>query len=209
MTDYASLTLDEYLTQLASSDPTPGGGAVAAIAGAQAAALMEMVCNLTKGKDFDHVSDEINLIQSTCMSARTALLGLASQDAKAFDSLLRAYRLPSTSTDEKSARSAQIKTDLEQAARVPLQVMDWAVQLAPMAKSLAEIANKKLITDVGIAVFQLHGIVQSARLNILINTKSMKDSKLAAALEVSLEDQTSEFHDLIEGAVATVESRMI
>lgn len=209
MTDFASLTLGEYLGQLASSDPTPGGGSVAAIAGAQVAALLEMVCNLTRGEDFDLVSGEINLIQSKCISARTALLGLASQDAKAFESLMHAYRMRRTSTDEKSARSALIETGLEQAARVPLQVLDWAVQLAPKAKSLAEIANKKLITDVGIAVFQLQGVVHSSRLNILINTKSLKDRQLAEALEVSMEDQISEFHDLIEGAVETVESRMI
>lgn len=208
MTDFASLTLGEYLGQLASSNPTPGGGAVAAIAGAQAAALMEMVCNLTQGEDFDHVSGEINLIRSKCISAKTAMLGLASQDARAFDSLMRAYRMPRTSTDDKSARSSQIEVDLERAARVPSQVMDWAVELAPRAKSLAEIANKKLITDVGIAVFQLRGVVGSARLNILINTNSMKDRELAEALEGSMEDQISKFHDLIEGTIATVDSRM-
>src|SRR5262245_29604949 len=99
----AEQTVDGFLTQLASDAPTPGGGAVAAVAGATGAGLISMVCNLTIGrKGYEETEERMHAVRSEAESARSAFLELADRDATAFDGVMAAFKMPKGSDAEKA-----------------------------------------------------------------------------------------------------------
>ena len=164
-------SLQDYLNRLASSDPTPGGGAAAAVSGAQAVALLLMVCRLTSGKKFASVSEQINELETLLIQNKSAFLALKDEDEKAFQELMSCYKLPKSNEDEAAIRLAKIRESLYLAARAPMQMIEEVLRVLPSTSTLIRIGNKNLITDIGVAVHLLDTTVQSARLNVLINTR--------------------------------------
>ena len=117
------ITPESFLEEVAASTPTPGGGSVAALAGALAAALTSMVCNLTLSQQADtSVPQGPKSVLEEAEALRQELADLVEGDAKAYRQVLEAYGLPKTSMAEKEARSEAIQQALEGAARVPLRV---------------------------------------------------------------------------------------
>lgn len=173
-----TLDIESYLARLASSASTPGGGAVAGLTGAQAAALLSMVCNLSRGERYADVRATIDEINQSCEVARNKLLILANDDARAFKGVMHAYRLPKSNAKEKTTRTNAIQLALGAAAEVPLDVMQKTSLLLPLADRLADIGNSNLISDVGVAVYLIDATLYSARLNILINTRQLKNEPL-------------------------------
>lgn len=181
-----TLDIESYLARLASSASTPGGGAVAGLAGAQAAALLSMVCNLSRGEPFADVSETIDEINQSCEAARNKLLILANDDARAFKGVMNAHGLPKSNAGEKSTRSNALQLALGAAAEVPLKVMRKTSRLLPLADRLADIGNSNLISDVGVAVYLIDATLHSARLNILINTRQLKNKALVDGFKESV-----------------------
>jgi len=163
-------SIQSYLAELGSSAPTPGGGAAAAITGAQAAALLEMVCNLSKGKRFAQHQDEISNLCDICHDSTASFLTDATADQLAFSKVMKAYRLP-----ESENKNELLQTALADAAEAPLTMIRRVLKLIPICERLAEIGNGNLISDVGVAIHLLDAAFESARLNVLINLKSIKD----------------------------------
>jgi formiminotetrahydrofolate cyclodeaminase len=181
-----TLDMESYLSRLASSAPTPGGGAVAGLTGAQAAALLSMVCNLSRGERFAEVRDLVDDINETCETARYRLMILANDDARVFAGVMSAYALKKSSEAEKSDRAIAIQLALAAAAEVPMKVMKETSLLLPLADSLADIGNSNLISDIGVAVHLIDATLYSARLNILINTRHLKDMALVKGFDDSI-----------------------
>src|SRR5437773_11595290 len=103
----ASLSISDFLDRLSSDDPTPGGGALAALAGAQASAMLAMVCQLTVGRPrFAAVEDQVRALLDELAQCRRDLLALADADADAYGEVAAAYRLPRGTDAEKEARTA-------------------------------------------------------------------------------------------------------
>lgn len=173
-----TLDIESYLARLASSASTPGGGAVAGLTGAQAAALLSMVCNLSRGERYADVRATIDEINQSCEVARNKLLILANDDARAFNGVMHAHRLPKSNAEEKTTRTNAIQLALGAAAEVPLDVMQKTSLLLPLADRLADIGNRNLISDVGVAVYLIDATLYSARLNILINTRQLINETL-------------------------------
>lgn len=173
-----TLDIESYLARLASSASTPGGGAVAGLTGAQAAALLSMVCNLSRGERYADVRATIDEINQSCEVARNKLLILANDDARAFKGVMHARRLPKSNAEEKTTRTNAIQLALGAAAEVPLDVMQKTSLLLPLADRLADIGNSNLISDVGVAVYLIDATLYSARLNILINTRQLINETL-------------------------------
>jgi formiminotetrahydrofolate cyclodeaminase len=160
MSKIDSLVIGAYLEELASKAPTPGGGAAAGVSGAQGAALMEMVCNLTKDQE-----GEISAIATRAGSARQAFLALAQRDMECFNAVMAAYRKPTSERDE------HLGPALTEAAQVPLATIDECTRLIEPLERLAEIGNQNLVTDIGIAALLLEGAIRSSRLNVLIKLR--------------------------------------
>ncbi|HIG40007.1 MAG: cyclodeaminase/cyclohydrolase family protein [bacterium] len=164
------LTIQAYLDALASKASTPGGGAVAAMTGAQAAALISMVCNLTKDKDH-----ELKPVTNRSELARIRFIELGEADIAGFERVMNAYRLPRQSASEKATQQASLQSALLSAASAPLETLTLASSLVPDIQLLEQIGNPNLITDVGIAALLIPATIQAAQVNVLINLVSMKD----------------------------------
>ncbi len=172
-TDVKDLPLAQFLDRLASSDPTPGGGTASAIAGAVAAGLIAMVSRLSTGKGGDDTAFERML--ASAEEERRALLDLATQDAEAFNAVMRAMRLPKGTAEEKQRRLGAIQDALVHAADVPLDVALRAVRLLEVSGDLAGRGNPNAISDVGVAALLAHSAVQGALLNVRINLQAIND----------------------------------
>src|SRR5690349_10390763 len=142
-------TIAAFLDQLAARVSAPGGGATAALHAAQAAALLAMVARYSDGPRYD--AGLMNRIVTEADALREDALALAEADAKAFDAVAEAYRLPRTTERETSARSAAISSALAGAARPPADVVRTALLLVSLAEDLLPAGNRNVITDVAAA----------------------------------------------------------
>jgi glutamate formiminotransferase/formiminotetrahydrofolate cyclodeaminase len=173
-----------FLDGLASSDPTPGGGAVAAVSGAAGAALLAMVARLTSGRrGYEALAGRMGEVVRLAEAERRALLLLADRDAEAFDSVMSAHRLPRRTDEERAARSAAVQGALVEAAAVPLEVARRAAALLPVARELVETGNANAVSDALSAAQLLHAAVGSALANVALNAASISDAPRAESLD--------------------------
>jgi glutamate formiminotransferase/formiminotetrahydrofolate cyclodeaminase len=172
-----------FLEALASSDPTPGGGSLAAVAGASGAALVAMVARLTRGKKgYEEHDARMQAIALEADRAREDLLDLADHDATAFDGVMAAYRMPKDTEEAAAARAAAIQSALAGAADVPLQVARRTVGLLDIAREVTAAGNANAASDGASAGYVLFAATRSALANVAINVASLDDSALAERL---------------------------
>jgi glutamate formiminotransferase/formiminotetrahydrofolate cyclodeaminase len=199
-------TIEGFLEALASDSPTPGGGAVAAVAGATGAALVAMVCRLTVDKKgYEDAWEHCRAILPEAEEARAAFLELADRDASAFDAVMAAFKLPKGTDEEKATRSAAIQRGYETAAAVPLEIAQRAVALMRLAREVTEIGNVNAASDGASAAQMLFAATRCAILNVEINAAALKDGAKAAALhgEVdALRERAAELLDAADQAFA-------
>lgn len=161
-------TIGEYIEELSSSSPTPGGGSVSCFLLSLSSSLSEMVCALTPS--FERYIPELKKLSDY-------FLKLAEMDEKAFDKVMEAYSLPKKTEEEKKRRKEAIQSALKEATNVPLTAMRRAKEIIPFVEILLKDGNKNAISDVGVSAITLKAGVMSAYLNVLINLKYIKDEK--------------------------------
>jgi len=162
----ASLTIGEFLERTASKDPTPGGGGVAGVTGALAAALGEMVLAFSIGKKGleDHQARLADCSRSVG-AMRKRLLELADEDAAAYAKLNSVMKLPKDSPERKT----ELPKAALDAARVPLDVIRVSSELVLCFEVMAEISNPWLKSDLAIAVILTEAVARASRWNIVVN----------------------------------------
>jgi formiminotetrahydrofolate cyclodeaminase len=164
------LSVAEFMDRLAGSEPTPGGGAAAALAGALGAGLASMVCHFTAGKpEFAEVAAEVAGILDEAEAARAALEFGVDSDAAAFGVVAKAYTLPRGTDAERRARTAAIRAASLGAARAPLEVARLAARVLDLCERLAEIGNPKVLSDVVVAAFLARAALHGAAANVKVN----------------------------------------
>ncbi len=193
MTELKDKSVQTFLDELASKAATPGGGSAAAIMGAQAAALVSMVCNLTIGKPkYAEVEADMQALLEKSEALREKLTALIKADVDVFDRVMAAYGLPKETDAEKTARSAAIQAVLKDATEVPLACARACREAIELGNIAAEKGNLGVISDAGAAVMAAYGGLKSAALNVYINTNSLKDplfvGQKLAELEIILAD---------------------
>ena len=199
-------SLQEFLDELASSAPTPGGGSGAAIMGAMGAALVSMVCNLTVGKKgYEEVEDDMKDVLKQAEDLRARLTDMIRADIEAFNRLMASYGMPKETDEEKAARSEEIQASTREATDVPLNCARACAEAIDLCRVAAEKGNLNVISDAGVAVVAADAALKSAALNVYINVGSIKDKAFAeersAELEKilkSAEGQTSEIYELVK-----------
>jgi formiminotetrahydrofolate cyclodeaminase len=185
----AAMTVDDYLSTLASKAPTPGGGAVGAVSAATAAGLIAMVARLTVGKPgFEDLEDRMQAMIETGDAARVEFLELADRDANAFDSVMVAFKMAKGTDEEKAARSAAIQAGYLAAASVPQEVARRAVDLMELAEDATAMGNPQAASDGLSAAASLYCGALCAIANVEINASSLKDE---AARQAMLEELAS------------------
>ena len=170
--------LAQFLNELASNSPAPGGGSVAALSGALGSALTSMMCNLTIGKKkYSDVEKEMKTILQKSEMLRQTFTSLIDKDTEAFNKVMEAYGLPKETNDQKALRNAAIQEGTKEAALVPLEVMKHVIDALALTKEVAEKGNTSSISDAGVSAVVLHAAMESAALNVQINLSSITDSE--------------------------------
>jgi len=176
----AELTATQFVKELASASPAPGGGSVAAYAGALSAALCAMVARLTMGKPkYRAVWEEMAHMAEKADAEAGRLLELMDDDTDAYNTVLAAFRLPRETDDEKTRRRAAIEAATRQAAQVPLTILHSVAELMDITRAVVARGNANCITDAGTAVQLMQTAALSAAYNVRINIADLKDKAFA------------------------------
>lgn len=189
----SELTPHTFVEAVASKEPTPGGGSVAALAGALGAALAQMVAGLTTGrKKYADVSDQAQMILDQAGELRQQLTAAIAEDAAAYKRVMAAFRNKELSG---AAREAAVEEATIGAGEVPLRVARLSLEAARLGLAMAEIGNVNAVTDGAAGVLLARTAVQVAGLNVKTNAVGLKDRSLAqswqeevAALEAEAEE---------------------
>jgi methenyltetrahydrofolate cyclohydrolase len=199
----------QFLDALASAEPTPGGGGAAALMGAMGAALISMVCRLTIGKKGHEAADApMRALLEQSETLRNQLAAMVAEDARAFDTLMSAYRLPKGSDDEKAARSVAIQSGLKVATEAPLACARAAAEAVRLAAAGVEIGNVNVISDVGVGALSAQAALRSAALNVHINVPQIRDRAFTDAATREIEALLAECLPLAEQVHSRVTLRM-
>ncbi|MFN2484463.1 MAG: cyclodeaminase/cyclohydrolase family protein [Candidatus Limnocylindria bacterium] len=174
---FARARLGDFTEALAGADPVPGGGSAAAVAGAVAAALVQMVARLTIGREKYAAFERTALdIDAAAARARMQLLELADLDAAAYRAFVAARRKPRSTDAEREARRVATERTAQDAVRVPLRVTRAAAEVTSLAARLAASSNPNASSDVGAAAHLAAAAARAAALNVRINLPSLGDA---------------------------------
>lgn len=202
-------SVDQFMSSIASSAPVPGGGSVAAHAGALAASLVQMVAGLTIGKKkYASVDADMKEIALQAAALSNKLSSLVQKDADAFTGVSEAYKLPKESDAEKAARQGAIDKALLAAAEVPLETARACAEVARLAAACAEKGNQNAVTDAGVAALLARAGARGAAYNVLINLKSLSESAAATRMREELDRTMAEIDALATTTGNVVEAAL-
>ena len=178
----------DFVAATASKEPTPGGGAIAALTAATGAALAEMVANLTFGKKgYEAVQSEMEALQAKAQAIRERMLELSQADADVFNIFMNALGLPKNTDEEKAIRTAAIQQAYKDAAMVPFEIGELANQIFDLAELASCKGNQNLITDGIIAAINARAAVKAAFLNVRINLSGIKDENFVSDVSAKMQ----------------------
>jgi methenyltetrahydrofolate cyclohydrolase len=173
-------SVSDLLAAFRSSEPTPGGGSAAALAGAVGASLLAMVANLPKPQASS--DEDLAMLQragARCTDLALQLERLVDKDTEAYDLVVGAYRMPKATDEEKAARSAGIQTALQAATEAPLEIMRRCAEALGFAEAVGRLGNANASSDVKVAAGLLGAGLAGAHENVEINLGSVKDAAYA------------------------------
>ena len=178
------LKLNEYLDILLSDAPAPGGGSVSALAGAQGAALMAMVCDLTMSKKkYADEHEYCAKIKEEATALYTELAESIDRDTDAYNLIAAAFKMPKETPDEKALRKKAIADGTLEATKVPFSVMEYSYKGLELADRLMGHFNTNCASDYGVGVLNFITCMRGAWLNVKINLPGVKDEAFAAKCE--------------------------
>lgn len=179
----------DFLEQLSSKAPVPGGGGASAAVGAFAAALGLMVANLTVGKKkYADVEDEIIRVRERLEQLRDRLISLTDEDAEGFGPLSLAYKLPKETPAQAEEKERVLESALNGACVAPVQTMEVITEVVGLLQVLAQKGSWLAVSDVGTGILFAQAALEGASLSIFINTKMMKDRNRADELNRHAEE---------------------
>ena len=204
------LSIRDFVQELASERPAPGGGSVAALAGALAAALCAMVGNLTVGrKKQEKAWPAMAQVRDEADALRAEFLRLADEDTEAYNRVTNAYRLPKENTEQQAKRLAAIQAAIHEAAQVPLETLKALSSMPELARQALELGNPNCLTDAGVAIQLVRAAAFGAAYNVRINAKEMKDQPEAQRLSDETERTLQQILKNVGRLEKTVEERLI
>lgn len=181
-------SVKDYINQVKSGAPTPGGGSVAALAASLGAGLTSMVGNLTIGKKAyeelkDSTKGEFEKAFSEIQDSIDKLNHIVDEDTKAFDGVMEAFKLPKETEEDKEKRSAAIQAGYKEALEVPLKCAEECYRVLELQNVFAHHGNINAITDVGVGALLASTGLEGAILNVKINLQGIKDEEYKKSME--------------------------
>ncbi|KNF07036.1 methenyltetrahydrofolate cyclohydrolase FchA [Gottschalkia purinilytica] len=206
-------TVKDFVAQVASNEPAPGGGSVSALASSLGAALTAMVGNLTVGrKAYEKLTDDQksqldeNLAKVTKLVER--LNELIDEDTSAFNDYMEAMKLPKETDEEKAARKAAMEEALKKAMEVPLDAAKQSLEVLKLQKVFAEYGNQNAITDAGVGALLACSGLEGAVFNVLINLGGISDQDYVANIKKECESLVNSGKELRDETVKIVYSKL-
>lgn len=179
----AGLTLGEFVRVLASDAPAPGGGSVAALAGALGASLCAMVARLTVGRPkYRDSRESMERLRDEADELSRVLLGLVDKDSDSYTLVTEALKLPKETDAQKQSRLEAIESATRQAAAVPMETLETLSRIPGMIREALLQGNPNCLTDAGVAVQMMRAAAAGAAYNVRINLSGIKDRELAGTL---------------------------
>ncbi|MDO4800091.1 MAG: cyclodeaminase/cyclohydrolase family protein [Bacillota bacterium] len=172
------MTLPTFVEKLASSDPVPGGGSVAALCSALSCALGSMVARLTTGKkNYEEHTECMNKLILDLDARSADFMQLIDKDASSFDGVMKAFKMPKDTEEQKAARTAAIQQGMKEASQVPLEVAEKGALLFEPLETLVKNGNANAQTDALVGTMLARTAILSALYNVKINLGSIKDEE--------------------------------
>ena len=203
------LRIDQFLQELASSSPAPGGGSVAALSGSLGAALVAMVCRLTVDKPkYADVSEELRGILSEAEQLCQRLEDLVERDTEAFNGVMAAFRLPKETEDQRRERSSAIQEATRRATDVPLEVLSASAQVLKLSQVVAAKGNVNSVSDAGVAAEMARAGARGAALNVQINLGGLKDESFVADTREKMSVTSNRIVTLYNSVMKMVDNKL-
>ena len=204
-----SKTVGNYLEELSSNSPTPGGGNVAALCGVLASSLGTMVCNLTIGKKkYADAENELIIIKNKLGLFKQNFRLLAQKDNEAFDKVMLAFKMPKETEEQKTERAKAIEAATIEAAMVPAEVVASGMELLPLLETIIEKGNQNSLSDAGVAVSLTKTAVEGAFLNIAINCSSLSNQTIANEILIREEMKYDEIKERTAHIISSIIKKM-
>lgn len=174
----------EFIDQTSQNCPVPGGGSIAALSAASAAALASMVASLTIGKKgYEDSEAEMKEVYEEANKYKEKFIEYIDEDSEAFHGVMDAFKLPKNNDEEKAARKETIQNALKHAAETPYKIAEDAYKLMEYSEKAVEKGNKNAVTDGAVSAMMARSAVLSALYNVKINLSSINDSEFVAEFE--------------------------
>ena len=192
---FTDKTIAEFMNELASNAPVPGGGGAAALVGAVGVSLGDMVGELTAGKKkYADVEEDIQRLMKEAKEIKDEFLRLVDADAEAFAPLAAAYGIPK----DEPGRDEIMEEALKNAAAVPMDIMRTCGRALDIIEEFAEKGSRLAVSDAGCAAACCKAAIRSASLNVFINTGMMKDRQHAESLDAEADALLAKYNSLAD-----------
>ena len=210
------LTVRDFLSDLGSDSPAPGGGTVAALCGALGASLVAMGGRLSAGRPVAPGTGEQADVWAKMETAvregdelSKRFLSLMEEDTEAFNAYMQALKLPKGTDDEKAARRAAMQEAMKGAARVPLEPLRLCERVVALSHDVAAMGNKNALSDAGVAALAANAAAVGAAYNVRINLLSIADANFCARMRSDalavlerVEKRARDVRDVVERSFA-------
>lgn len=201
MSDIANVTINDFLADLASDSPAPGGGSAAALSGAMAAALVSMVANLTLGREkYAEFQDLAKESAFKAESLRLELIQCVNNDMSAFEGVMNALRMPKSNDTEKAKRSQALQESYKTAILAPVETINKCLDVMKLALKLTGRSNPTVSSDLKAAAIHAQAGIDTALENVDINLSAIHDPEYKEQMlswVEKVEDDSEKLYDAI------------
>lgn len=201
MKKLTDLSCTAFAEVLASKAPVPGGGGAAALAGALGVALCSMVGNFTTGKKkYAAYEEDVQRMLAEGEILRARLLELVEADAAAFEPLSRAYAIPK----EDPTRDSVLEEAALNACKAPMEMVSCCGEALLLLEEMLEKGSRLLLSDVGCGALLCKAAMESAAMNVFVNTGSLQDRAVAVGMERQVDETLEKYLPMAERIAASV-----
>lgn len=204
-----SMSIKTFVNETAANSPTPGGGSVAAVAGAFGVALGTMVANLSASKrGWENRKAEFSPWAEKGQLLKDKLLTLIDEDTRAFNAIMNAFGLPKDTEGQKATRKTAIQNASKHATEIPFRTLQTAVNAIPLLQEMVNKGNPNSLSDAGVGAACLLTAIQGAWMNILINAQGLDDKAWATDITAKAQKLIQEGHSACNAMITEVENRL-
>lgn len=203
------LSLEDLANETASDSPAPGGGSISAACAALGISLGAMVANLSADKrGWEDKTEFFSNYASQAQIIKDKLLYLVDEDTRSFDAIMSAFGLPKDTEEEKNARIEAIESASVYATKIPLQTLEVAASAIPILIEMVENGNPNSLSDAGVGLACIQTALIGARMNVLINARTLKDKELSLDFKLKANAIFDKAKQEIDNILDTINSKL-